>query len=301
MTRYGLSNRDQEFRRLSAVLAFLLFTVVTSLAQITAIIAGEIEAVATPPSLLGGVFTNQARIRLMHEGSGVVTAGMPGFPADGAYHNPALGVGQPADATFANAIVTPYAGPGLPAAGTQAYSVLLHFDPNLSGLPLNLAQGIARTGTVTFNRRILGVYVTSSALNATDSIFGSGTVYPTSTGRDMEFNYAGDAFSIDPGRYELSVTMFVHNGGVFDEMRIILELDSVSTSNPVLSEPAYQDGVFQVSVPTLSGKLYTLEFTDQLPATNWTDVQTVSGDDSVRVLMDSSATNTERYYRVRME
>ena len=70
---------------------------------------------------------------------------------------------------------------------------------------------------------------------------------------------------------------------------------------PVVNEPTYLDGVFQVSVPTLSGKLYTLEFTDQLPATNWIDVQSVPGDDSMRVLMDSSATNTQRYYRVRME
>ena len=70
---------------------------------------------------------------------------------------------------------------------------------------------------------------------------------------------------------------------------------------PVVSKAAYQDGVFQLSVPTLSGRLYILEFTDQLPATNWTDVQSASGNGTVRFLTDSSATNHQRYYRVRME
>ncbi len=301
-------NRFLDPSRLASVLALVIgvmhpvgLLISTGSAQVTANVTGEIEVVAMPPSLLGGVFTNQTYIRLMHEGIGTVTAGMPGFQADGAYHNPALGVGQPADATFANAIVTPYAGPGLPAVGTGVYSILLHFDPNLGGLPLNLAQGIARTGTITFNRQILGVYVTSGALNATDAIFGSGTVYPTSTGRDMEFNYDGDFFSIASNRYELSVTMFVHNGGIFDEMRIILATNTPPVVAPMLSEPAWQDGVFQLSVPTLSGKLYTMEFTDQLPGTNWTDVQSVNGDDTVRVLTDSTATNQQRFYRVRME
>jgi hypothetical protein len=76
---------------------------------------------------------------------------------------------------------------------------------------------------------------------------------------------------------------------------------STGATIPMVNEPAYQNGVFQVSVPTLTGKFYTLEFTGQFPATNWTDVQSVSGDDSVRVLTDSSATNSQRYYRVRME
>jgi len=70
---------------------------------------------------------------------------------------------------------------------------------------------------------------------------------------------------------------------------------------PVVSEPVYQDCVFQLSVSTLSGRSYILEFTDQLPATNWIDAQSVSGNDNVQVLMDSTATNQHRYYRVRME
>ncbi len=76
---------------------------------------------------------------------------------------------------------------------------------------------------------------------------------------------------------------------------------STGATIPVVSEPVYQDGVFQLSVSTLSGRSYILEFTDQLPATNWIDVQSVPGDDTMHVLTDSTATNQQRYYRVRME
>jgi hypothetical protein len=70
---------------------------------------------------------------------------------------------------------------------------------------------------------------------------------------------------------------------------------------PIVSQAAYQNGVFQLSVPTLSGRLYILQFTDKLPATNWTDIQSSSGNGTPRVLTDSSATNHQRYYRVRMQ
>jgi len=194
--------------------------------QIVTNISGEIEVVDIPPSLDGGDFTSPTYIRLMHEGSGTVTAGMPDFIYDGAYHDPELPV-APGDNTFGNAVTTPYSGPGLPAVGTEVYSILLHFDPDLYSLPFSLSEGIARSAFITFNRPILGVYVTSGALNTTDDIFTpSGVTFPSTPGRDMEFNYVGnsggDQYSISPDRNELSLTMYVHNGGVLDEMRIIL-------------------------------------------------------------------------------
>ena len=185
-------------------------------------ISGEIQVVDIPSSLDGGDFISETHIRLMHEGYGTVTAGMPGFAYDGAYHDPALPI-VPGDNTFGNAITTPYNGPGLPAVATEVYSVLLHFDPDVSGLPFDLEEGIARSGTISFDRPILGVYVTSGALNATDGIFSpSGVTFPSAAGRDMEFNYAGDIYAISPDRYELSLTMYSHNGGFLDQMRVIL-------------------------------------------------------------------------------
>jgi autotransporter-associated beta strand protein len=269
--------------------------------ELVADVTGAIEFVALPPNLSGGQFISQTHIRLMHEGNGTVTSGTPTFPCDSAIHDPNLPV-VPGDVTFGNAITNSYSGPGLPAVGTEVYSVLLHFDPNVSGLPFDLNQGVAASGTITFNRPIIGVYVTSGALNATDDIFTpGGTTFPLVSGRDMEFNYDGDYFSISTNRLTLSLTMFSHNGGVLDEMRIILGTNSVSVTGPVLSAPAFDDGAFQVFVQTLNGKNYTLEFTDQLPATNWNDGQSVNGDNTVHALIDSSVTNSQRFYRVRVQ
>jgi hypothetical protein len=204
------------------LLLALLAVAPSSRAQSVTQLTGDIEVVAFPPSLLPGQFVSQARIRLLHEGLAAAAAGMPGFPVDGAIHDPNLPV-APGDNTFGNAITTPYAGPGLPPAGAQVYSVLLHFDPNLSSLPFNLAVGVARSATISFDRPILGVYVTSSALNATDAGFGAdGVAYSTSIARDLEFNYDGDAFSVSPDRRTLSITMYGHNGGFFDQARILV-------------------------------------------------------------------------------
>ena len=121
---------------------------------------------------------------------------------------------------------------------TEVYSILLHFDPNLSGLPFSLTQGIARSAIITFDRPIIGVYVTSGALNTTDDIFTpSGVTFPTTSGRDMEFNYDGDYYSISPDRYELSLTMYCHNGGVLDEMRIILISTPVNSCQGDIEPP----------------------------------------------------------------
>jgi hypothetical protein len=76
---------------------------------------------------------------------------------------------------------------------------------------------------------------------------------------------------------------------------------SSGATDPLVSDVSYQDGVFRVSVPTLNGRTYTLQFIDQLPGTNWTDLQSVSGDGTLRVLIDSSVTNQQRFYRVRMQ
>ena len=76
---------------------------------------------------------------------------------------------------------------------------------------------------------------------------------------------------------------------------------SSGAPTPLAGEPIYSAGVFQLSVPTLTGKNYALEFSEQLPGTNWRQIQSLSGDDTVRVLTDSSATNQQRYYRVRMD
>jgi hypothetical protein len=76
---------------------------------------------------------------------------------------------------------------------------------------------------------------------------------------------------------------------------------SLGVTVPLVSEVTCQDGVFQASVPTLSGRLYTLQFIDDLTETNWTDLQSLSGDGTMRVLIDTSVTNRQRFYRVHIQ
>ena len=212
-------------------------------------ISGEIEIVDIPSNLNIGLFTSKTHIRLIHEGSGMVTAGMPSFNYDGAYHDPNLPIVN-GDNTFGNAITTPYDGPGLPAVGTEVYSILMHFDPDISGVPFNLNEGIGRSATVSFNRPILGVYVTSGALDATDDIFTpNGVLFPSTSARDMEFNYDGDQYSISSDRYELSLTMFSHNGGILDEMRVIFEANpTVDIMTKIFLEGSYNSGSMNSSL-----------------------------------------------------
>jgi hypothetical protein len=68
-----------------------------------------------------------------------------------------------------------------------------------------------------------------------------------------------------------------------------------------LSEAIYREGVFELSVPTELGRRYVLEFSDRMPALNWTALPAVEGDGNLRTLTDGSATNHQRFYRVRVE
>ncbi len=238
-------------------------------------LAGEIEPAAFPASLLSGQFVSQTHIRLLYEGPGTVTGGMPGFLFDGAFHDPGLPV-APGDDPFGNAVTTPYAGPGLPAAGTTVYSVLLHFDPNLSGLPFSLTEGIALQATIAFDQPILGVYVTSDALNATDGVFGAvGVAYPTESARDMEFNYDGDTYAVSPDRSTLSFTAFGHNGGRFDQARILLAAEPTSVVPDVVGQTQAQAASSLQAVALLAAA--TLQASETVPPGEVLDQQPPGG------------------------
>jgi hypothetical protein len=59
--------------------------------------------------------------------------------------------------------------------------------------------------------------------------------------------------------------------------------------------------VFELSVPTELGRRYVLEFSDRMPALNWTALPAVEGDGTMLMLTDSAGTNQQRFYRVRVE
>jgi subtilisin-like proprotein convertase family protein len=76
----------------------------------------------------------------------------------------------------------------------------------------------------------------------------------------------------------------------------VIELDELRLSNAV-----YREGEFRLTVKTESGRRYILEFTDRLPALNWTALPAVKGNGEELVLTDPAATNHQRFYRVRIE
>lgn len=69
---------------------------------------------------------------------------------------------------------------------------------------------------------------------------------------------------------------------------------------PLLSELSRGNDNFQVSVPSLPGRRYVLEFTDRLPGSTWTALPGIEGDGTVLRLVDPGATNQQRFYRVRV-
>jgi len=72
-------------------------------------------------------------------------------------------------------------------------------------------------------------------------------------------------------------------------------------NGPALFGPSFQGNEFYVSVFTVDGWLYSLEYKDNLSDLSWTPVTDMDGDGAVRVLIDPFATGTQRFYRVRVE
>ena len=70
-----------------------------------------------------------------------------------------------------------------------------------------------------------------------------------------------------------------------------------SSSAPAIMNPEIQGGNFSFSIPTTAGQTYTVQYTPALGITTWTNLQTVTGDGSVK-----SVTNTmgapQGFYRL---
>jgi uncharacterized delta-60 repeat protein len=80
-----------------------------------------------------------------------------------------------------------------------------------------------------------------------------------------------------------------------------LEGDSVTVEPPRMQNPVRGAGTFSVSVATVSGKTYVLEYNDTLSSNGWTALPGVPGDGTVKVLQDANATAEQRFYRVRVD
>jgi len=76
-----------------------------------------------------------------------------------------------------------------------------------------------------------------------------------------------------------------------------LEGDTVILG-PRLFGPVRSGSTFRVSVATVPGRSYTLQFKDALSVAAWTALVPVPGDGTVKILQDTGATGPQRLYRV---
>jgi hypothetical protein len=77
----------------------------------------------------------------------------------------------------------------------------------------------------------------------------------------------------------------------------------VSDGSPVLSAPLSQPkfgaNSFSVSLPTQNGRVFVLEYKKSLTDSNWTALPLAAGVGGIQILTDTTATNSQRFYRVR--
>jgi len=70
---------------------------------------------------------------------------------------------------------------------------------------------------------------------------------------------------------------------------------------PKLLTPTLTGHTFSVTIPTVGGSTYYLEYRSSLSDTSWVTVGQVAGDGTVQVFSDASATDPRRFYRVRVQ
>jgi hypothetical protein len=77
---------------------------------------------------------------------------------------------------------------------------------------------------------------------------------------------------------------------------------SIPDPNGLRLNPAAITGAFfGVSVSTVSGKSYILEYTDSLSSDQWIELPAVLGDGTIKILSDPSPKSQQRFYRLKVE
>jgi hypothetical protein len=159
-------------------------------------------------------------------------------------------------------------------------------DYGLKGLSVeSFGSQLTKNGKLTFlwdDPEVLGVTVTDGAV-----LFS------------VNFEVIGQAGSVcalalagAPTAREVCVDAAVVPFGAQDGNVTVVE------PGVLVSNLGYANGVFRLSVPTEKGRSYILEFTDSMAPANWTALRAVVGDGTVIVLVDPTATNHQRFYRV---
>jgi hypothetical protein len=74
----------------------------------------------------------------------------------------------------------------------------------------------------------------------------------------------------------------------------------VQLPSPTLTAKLDPPHALLLSLPTVEGAEYTVEFTDTLPANKWIPLEHVIGDGTLKAVFDTCLTNQQRFYRVRI-
>jgi len=105
-----------------------------------------------------------------------------------------------------------------------------------------------------------------------------------------------------PGTYAVAAT--VRDNGVpslSDTVEFSVVVRAVAVDPPVIQMPVeWKNGVFEVRVPTISGRTYTLEYKNRLEDLDWRSADQIVGDGTVRTLSDPAPTQGSRFYRIRV-
>jgi hypothetical protein len=92
-----------------------------------------------------------------------------------------------------------------------------------------------------------------------------------------------------------------HDNAVGPTTALYRHFQFVPTVPYSLMNMSYTPGTFSFSFSTQSGFEYVIEYKNTLPGGNWTVLQTVTGDGSVKVINDGTATVPTRFYHVRVQ
>jgi hypothetical protein len=115
----------------------------------------------------------------------------------------------------------------------------------------------------------------------------------------LDFWYIGN-YLVWPGNPPEGLTNVVAistKGGPGDGLALID--DGPQRLMAPLANPHRSDAGFSVSLPTASGRVYALDFKDSLADPNWTSLPLLAGNGGLLTLTDSSASGSQRFYRVR--
>lgn len=179
------------------ILAFAMATVAVSASQAQiASLTGNIEEVAKPADAQLNVYESSQNVRVWLEDTLTLSADLTGVDAvsAGTYQT---------NADLGNFTI---------ASGTFLSSYMLHFDPLGSG-------AASYNGSVTFEQKIIGVFVRDARLDGSDAVLGGGTLYYTGGNRGWE--PASEDFAISVGEYTISISGAASSP--MDEYRVVTE------------------------------------------------------------------------------